>query len=134
MPNIITIELCQEDRARLDKILAALEAGHECKNCVDAVTEAMDTMTASEIAPQTNENTEKEEEPAEPEKAPEIEETEPEQPAVDREDIRRKVVELTAAGKKAAARDIVKGYAGTISGIPDDKLAEVWKKLIELEA
>lgn len=131
--NTITIELCQEDRDRLDKILAALEAGHDCKNCVDAVTEAMDTLAAAEIEPQANENEEKEQEPAEPEKAPEIEEQEPDAPTVTKEDIQRKVVELSAAGKKVQVREIVTAYAKKVSDLPEDKLVEVWYKLIELE-
>lgn len=47
-------------------------------------------------------------------------------------EVRQKVVELSAAGKKAAVRDIVKAYAENVTSIPEDKLGEVLAKLKEL--
>lgn len=58
----------------------------------------------------------------------------PEQPQTyTLEDVRRKVVELTTAGKKAQVREIVKSYAETVSGLPEDKFAEIMDRLTALE-
>lgn len=141
MNNItVTVELCAEDRARLDKILAALTE-HDCSKCVDAAVK----YTAASVgpfqpvaAPEKPEplpaepepeavNTPEPEKPAEPEKQPE------EQPQVTHADIQRKVVDLSSAGKKAEVREIVTAYAVKVSAIPADKCNEVWDKLTALE-
>lgn len=142
--NTITIELCAEDRARLDRIIEALENRPNCEGCVSA---AMDMSKAAQAeidaakaeakaeTPTTN--------PPEPEKpvetpaehpldTPPIDEA-PELPKVDRADVQRKVVELSAAGKKADVKEIVTAYATKVSDIPEDKLAEVLEKLNKLE-
>ena len=49
-------------------------------------------------------------------------------------DIQKKVVELSAAGKKAEVRDIITKYANRVSAIPAEHTAEVWDQLIGLEA
>jgi hypothetical protein len=49
------------------------------------------------------------------------------------EDVQRKVVELSAAGKKVEVREIVTAYATRVSEVPADKLDEVMAKLIALE-
>ncbi len=54
-------------------------------------------------------------------------------PAVTIEDIRPLVVKLSASGKKAEAREIVKEYAASVSDIPAGKYAEVWARLQALE-
>ena len=92
--NTITIELCQEDRKRLDSILAALQSN--------------DTPSPAQEAPMpANEIT--------------------------LADIQRKVVDLSNAGKKEPVRDIIKKHADRVSGIPEDKLPEVWAQLNALE-
>jgi hypothetical protein len=48
-------------------------------------------------------------------------------------DIQKKVVELSAAGKKSAVRDVITKYASRVSAIPADKTAEVWEQLTALE-
>lgn len=59
---------------------------------------------------------------------------EPEQaPRYTLEDVRRKVIELTTAGHKAQAREIVKDYAETVSGLPEDKFQEIMDRLTALE-
>lgn len=132
--NTITIELCQEDRARLDAILQALTT-RDCGKCVEGVARYVSAMSCSpfpapkEVAPETV-NTPEPEEPAQP--APEPEKA-PETVTVNRADVQRKVVELSAAGKKAEARGIVTAYASNVSGIPEDKLPDVWQQLIKLE-
>jgi hypothetical protein len=49
-------------------------------------------------------------------------------------DIQKKVVELSAAGKKAEVRDIITKYANRVSAIPAEHTAEVWDQLIGLES
>lgn len=120
--NIITIELCAEDRARLDRLQAAMErmagpAIPRAAEALQAVAEAVKTAAEEEQLPE-----------AAPEPQPE-----PEQPKVDRADIQKKVVALSGAGKKAEVRDIVLAYGNTkVSDIPEDKLAEVMEKLTAL--
>ena len=48
-------------------------------------------------------------------------------------DIQKKVVELSAAGKKAEVRDIITKFANRVSAIPAEHTAEVWSQLIGLE-
>lgn len=142
--NTIIIELCQEDRDRLDNILAALKERPNCAGCVDHVIESFNHL-ATEKAPDAPQAAEKDTaepvtlpEEETPTEAPETAEAPIEEPAeerapVKREDIQRKAVELSSAGKKAEVRDIVKAYADKVSAIPEDKLAEVFDKLTALE-
>ena len=129
--NTITIELCAEDRARLDKILAALEGRPNCTTCaqqiVDYVSGATDTEAAeAKMAdipePYTEPTPFEEPAPAEPVDFGKL-----------RDDVRQKVVELSANGKKAQVRDIIKAYAANVTTLPDDKLSEVMAKLTALE-
>ena len=124
--NTITIELCAEDRARLDAILDALNNGRSCEKCVDSVAQYAAAVATS--AAQTNE----EEEPAKVE-TPAAENEQESAPEVKREDVQSLVVTLSAANKKAEVRAIVKEYADRVSAIPEDKLSEVWAKLKALE-
>lgn len=87
--NAIPIELCQEDRARIDKVIELL------------------TLSTGQ----------------EPETAPQV----------SKADIQQKVIQLSAAGKKAQVREIVTAVATKVSDIPEDKLADVWGKLTALE-
>lgn len=141
--NTITIELCPEDRERLDKILEALTS-HNCAACAEANTEFVAKFVADKLEPiqETAQDAAgaTAEEPApvhtlEPEPATEVKEPAKAAPekAVQVEDIKKKVVELTAAGKKAEARAIIMEYADRVSAIPADKLSEVWDKLTALE-
>ena len=128
--NHITIELCQEDRARLDAILSALQS---CGTPYAATLES-----TSEEAPQLPAQEPQDEPAAEPEEvpAPEAEQptaAEPAAPAVSLSDIQQKVVSLSAAGKKAQVREVVMAYATKVSAIPADKVDEVWQKLTALE-
>ena len=129
--NHITIELCREDRARLDAILAALQS---CGTPY-AVTATKEQV---EEAPQLPATAPWDEPVVAPDAVPT---PEPEQPtaaesaapAVSLSDIQKKVVDLSAAGKKAQVREIVNSYADRVSAIPEDKLAEAWAKLTALE-
>lgn len=130
--NTITIELCAEDRARLDNILEAL-SHHDCSRCANDVAKyvvgTLETAQEPAEAPEPIK-----EETAQPE--PEVVAPATEEPAekpVSKADIQRKVVELSAAGKKAQVREIVTAYAVKVSDIPEDKTTEVWNKLTALE-
>ena len=114
--NTITIALCQEDRARLDKIIEALEQTR--------------MMSAEETIPEEPNEVQEVMEAFKEELAPEP----VKEPAkvVTLADIQKKVVELSAAGKKAEVRDIITKYANRVSAIPDDKTAEVWNQLVGL--
>ena len=113
--NTITIELCAEDRTRLDKIIKALEEKN-FEPCTATETQAADVQT-------------EEEEPVEQEER----KTEP---ALNVDLIQQKVISLAAMENckhKSRVGSIVKAYAAKVSDIPEDKWTEVWEKLTELE-
>ena len=133
--NTIIIELCQEDRARLDKIIEALEQSHTIAVNSVSVTpnvesdgpkaeteEPMEGQVTVEEIVETTEQLPAEEVPVEESIK-----------AVSLSDIQKKVVELSAAGKKAEVRDIITKYANRVSAIPAEHTAEVWDQLIGLE-
>ena len=129
--NTITIELCAEDRARLDSLLAKLD------RCIgefipsgEAHTDYGYKAQGVEYATQDEAAEAKLEEIPEPYSEPCPFET---APAATRADVQQKVVALSAAGKKEKVRAVVNAYAAKVSGIPEDKLAEVMEKLNALE-
>ncbi len=139
-PITVTVELCAEDRARLDKIFEALTA-HNCSSCAKSVAEYTSQFVAQSAAragadeaadEQPTVDTPVAEVPENGQEMPKAEDK-PEAPQVSTSDIQRKVVELSSAGKKAEVREIVKAYADKVSTIPEDKLGEVWQKLTALE-
>lgn len=137
MSTTITLELCKEDRDRLDKILEALKDSRpNCENCcrtaMSMVEHAHKATTASAQEPaepveaETQKTTPQEPEtPAQPAPAPE-------RPAVTHAEIMQQVVRLSTAGKKAEVKEIVTAYADKVSAIPEDKLQEVADKLAAL--
>jgi hypothetical protein len=155
MNNIITIELCAEDRARLDRLAEALER-KTCDRCVSAALEYKDavqdevqqklaeTMAKAsakqekETPVETAENaTEATEAAALPVTQPE--EEMPAEPTVTLAQIQQKVVQLAAGfdgAKKAAVRAVINEYGAKVSDLKDhpDKWAEVWDKLTKLES
>jgi hypothetical protein len=118
MNNItLTIELCAEDRKRLDVISDTLEL----IRLAVAEGKTLPPVVAQESAqpePKAEPTPEAEEAPAK---------------VVELSDIQKKVVELSAAGKKAEVRGIITKYASRVSAIPADKTAEVWEQLTALE-
>lgn len=144
MSNLITIELCAEDRARLDRLAEALEKSC-CTNTpvqkYDPVQEALakvinkskaqessQTPTGAEETPAPTNTTIEEEKPTQ-------EETEPTTPptrVVDRAELKALVIKLCANGKKAESRDIILKYAPTLASVPEDKIAECYEKLVKL--
>lgn len=131
----ITIELCQEDRARLDRIIEALEQSRTI--AVNSVSVAHN-VGPDEFKAETEEPMEGQvtvEEIVETTEQIPAEEAPVEEPikVVSLSDIQKKVVELSAAGKKAEVRDIITKYANRVSAIPAEHTAEVWDQLIGLE-
>ena len=129
--NHITIELCTEDRARIDRLTEALEAMAQNQ---PRQLFAIDLGSAPE-------NNAQEPEAAEPEQTQPEEET-PTQPEVENvsrvaevtvEDLRSKYMSLATTPKKEEARQLIKLYADKISDVPVDKRAELLEKLTALE-
>lgn len=147
--NQIIIELCAEDRARLDKIAGLLEAQIEATlrapvAHLDATMEKTAETPQKTTEAESQGNTQPEPETqAQPQAVePESVETGEHNPVEGKkdethpltvEDIRRLVVTLSANGKKDEARKVVQTYAKTVSDLPADKYAEVWAQLKALE-
>lgn len=143
--NNITIELCQEDRIRIDTLnrglgliaglLEGINAANEAKGLIH--TEVVDEVI--HVPGQVSIDEETAQEPAEApqevveEQTPPAPETVQDEPTVTKNDIQQKVIELVGKGMKAAVRDIITTYADNVSGLPDCTLNEVWDKLIALE-
>ncbi len=148
MNNInITTELCAEDRARIDKLTAALEdlVGMIKGPTIEMVgtpfqavkPEAPQTEADAPAEPLYEEGTgvndlgfipietDEDDEPEAPQ--------EPATPKHTKEELQQKVVGLVSKGKKEEVKEIIKGYAAKVSEIPEDKIDEVWAKLDKLE-
>lgn len=159
MSNTIVIELCPEDRARLDRLAEALER-KACDRCVES---AMETMKAC-LQPKAEEKDPFDKAiaetlaragvPVEPQKSPAeaVEETTltttppeeekpteeaptapPTEPTVTHADVKALYIKLAAAGKRESAKAVIMPVSTTISGIPQDKIQEVYKQLVALE-
>ena len=135
--NNITLELCAEDRARLDRLAEALEKyPHKCENCAKSVAEGVAAFVAKEVNNQSEEPDIKAQEPTKEEPPATNPADEPE-PSVTLEQIQQKVIELAAGNngaKKAKVREIINAYAQKVSDLPVDKWEEVWDKLTALES
>lgn len=131
MNNInVTVELCKEDRIRLDTIITAL-------GIITGQLDKTPAPTEDEViyVPDTVAET-----PAEAPQEPEIVQDEPVEvkdeapaPTVTKQDILQKVIALCGKGKKAEAKDVITTYADSVSDLPDSALVEVWDKLTALE-
>lgn len=144
--NLITIELCAEDRERIDRLTAALEAqapkpcqvefGPDSVTVKPAITAAPEMFEKAPEPVETTEPTTTAPEAVKEPKAPEIKATKPTKdpaPQVSKADVQKKVVDLASKGKKDQVKGIVTQYATKVSDIPEDKLAEVLDKLNALE-
>ena len=147
----IAIEFCEEDRARIDRLIERIAVlidrlparvnitqpdplREELVAIVEGAKGKKPQETA-EDAPEAPKSTEtltdahpEEEKPAEAEKTA--------APSVTLADIQKKVIQLCAGfggTKKAAVREIVNAYAPKVSDLPADKWEEVMQKLTELE-
>lgn len=152
MNNInITTEMCAEDRARIDRLIAALESlvnDMEPPVVALAGTPFQTEQPAEIVLDILKEGTGvargtiAEEElltPAEPETAPEEvgepadEPEEKEVPEHTKAELQQKVISIVTAGKKDEVKAIIEQYAERVSAIPDEKINEVWDKLTKLE-
>lgn len=144
MANTITIELCAEDRARLDAIIKALQS-LEVQTAIE-ITEEVSTTEPQE-APKAAETVNT---PPAAEKAAEQAQDAPQEPLpwaeadagkgsaqqITLEQIRQKVTQLAAAGnaqRKVKVRAVIQAYAAKVSDLPADKYAEVWEQLQRIE-
>lgn len=161
MSNNITIELCAEDRARLDRLAEALER-RACDKCVAAALGMIGTtkqpveadplqQKLAETLAKANAPTEKPTEAAGEAKATPAPIDHPAddtlpwetaapaeeaKPTITQEQLQQKVTQLAAANNgalKVKVREIVTAYAKKVSDVPEDKRAEVWDKLTDLE-
>lgn len=115
----VTIELCKEDRDRLDQILELLRGGHAPVQPEAAKVEEKKVEEAPAEAPPW--------EPAAPDKE--------EKPAITLDQIRQRVTLLRASGtpeQKEGSKNIILGYANNITSLPADKWPEIWDKLTAL--
>ena len=143
--NKITIELCAEDRARLDRIAELLgnlagssgfihfdaaQAPTEPKK-VEAPTSAQPKAEKPTVAKQPAHNDAVDALAYAVASAPET--TEEEAPAVELTDLQQIIIKLANAGKQAELRKVIFEYAERVTQIPEDKYAEVYAKLQELE-
>ncbi len=154
--NTITIELCAEDRARLDAILVALkDSKPNCHSCTETALRMMQESVAEAAraaqpaqkpaTPDTGHPVDEVSPHGTPEPVTEAEpvaETEPvAEPAPEpvtkwtKEDLQAKVQALAApgTGKREKVRDIVKSYAAKVGDIKPKYYDEVMDKLIALE-
>ncbi|MBR5878314.1 MAG: hypothetical protein IKY91_02090 [Akkermansia sp.] len=124
--NHITIELCAEDRARIDRLTAAIEKTLSPMKDVEAVA-------AGVVQEKAEEPVRQEEKPAEVESAPAKEE----KPTITLDMLRALAQELIAPDadpvKKEKTRTIVKSYARSLSQIPNEKWPEVYAALTALK-
>ena len=133
----VTTELCAEDRARLDKLTAALE--QLAPITVQTDETVLKAMTDSAVIDfgkmaETKDHGDFVEivtEPEEPEAPAALEE--PAAPQHTKAELQPKVVSLVSAGKKEEVKEIIKQYAAKVSDIPEEKVDEVWAKLEQLE-
>ena len=152
MSNYITIELCAEDRARLDKYNQLIEAqitstlslidvineriparvtahiDDDLTKKLQAVVDRAKTPTESVDAPTLTTTPTKEETPTK------VEETEPTPvKTISRTELGAKVRELMTKGLREQVKAVIQSYAPTVPGVPGDKLNECYEKLVALE-
>lgn len=153
MNNInLTVELCTEDRARLDKIIDLLgkpgTITATAPTAEDPLRKQLEQAVASvkptvvepaetpQDAPSASEHPTLDpfpEAPAVVEEQSEAVVEEP-KPEVTIEMLKSKVIKLAAkADLKEKVRELVQAYATKVTEIPEDKWAEVYMRLDELE-
>ena len=143
MTNNIIIELCAEDRQRIDNLTAALivnggavEALFKQLTPPAIIGEDIARMAAAVVSPEDgSQNAEK---PTQAETPKAKENPAPKKDAPPWEpitvaDIRAKVIDLSSKGKGDEAKAIVKSYAPSIPTLPEESFGEVMTKLNALE-
>ena len=135
--NVITIELCAEDRARLDKVIELLGGLRQpdCSECVKGVASYMESAATALDAPVANEEPAKENADLEAMLKKAIS-PEPVKPTVTLEQIQKKATQIAAgsADKKAKLRAIVNQYAKKVTDLPESSWPTVWDELCKLES
>ena len=159
----ITVELCAEDRAKIDKFTDLLEVianqmhvildnAFTDKEKVKAFLEkdtnpeqdpiqkelaeiVANASKTAQDAPKNSDLQTPEPSPETPAPAEEPSEAvvEEAKPSVTMEMLRNKAITLAAAGKKDKVREVVHPYAAKVTELPADKWAEVYEKLTALE-
>ncbi len=143
--NTITIELCAEDRARLDRIAELLTNVGKCGASKPVTTDKADVLAsigAERPVYDTEEDESQGNTQAQPEKVPEAppaaqtvttEESKAQTaPEVKLEELQRLVVTLARGGKKEEVRELVKSYADKVTEIPAEKRGEVYAQLLKI--
>lgn len=148
----VTTELCAEDRARLDRLTAALEQLAPVNIQTDetvlnfmtdgsgiGIGKVADTKDHEDFVEIITEGTDLNDLTAtgtyKMETGPEAQPL-PETPAAPQHtkaELQPKVVSLVSAGKKEEVKEIIKQCAAKVSDIPEEKVDEVWDKLSKLE-
>lgn len=125
MSNCITIELCEQDRQRLDLIASLLMTGIEGMKKPEAPEQVVE-HPVDEVSPHAA--------PDPVATVSEKEKVETESVNYTKADVQALVMKLAApgTGKKDAVKAIVNEYAKKISDIPEEKLNEVMAKLNQL--
>lgn len=136
--NKIIIELSAEDRARLDRLSAALEKAATIEIEVNPV--ALDTIPPEAPKEEPKENNSPTEEPTPEATTEDTAPTQADEPELNitLEHIQQKVMQLAVdngGAKKAQVREVISAYGSKVSDLKDqpDKWAEVWKQLTALE-
>lgn len=133
MSNRITIELCQEDRQRIDELIAfaGLIAGEMKGRAPSSVSLTDNGITVNY---DTHENAAPAEEHPVDAVSPHAD-PEPEPPKYTKADVQAKVQKMAGPNspKREQVKALVKSYGTKISDIPEDKYDEVMAKLAELE-
>lgn len=138
MSNHITIELCKEDRQRLDEVIGFLGLIVGQKYSKQEALAVLDKTAQPE--PVTEHPVDEVSPHAAPEPVATISKKENVEPVAEPEanytkkDVQALVLKLAApgTGKKDAVKAIVNEYAEKISAIPEEKLNEVMAKLQKL--
>lgn len=123
--NIITIELCQEDRNRLDTLIAiGLELADKRPQKPAEATQTPPPETTHPEPENTAQGTQ------EATAAGKLGDAGNEKLL---SAVQQKVVKLSAAGKKAAVREIVQRYAAKVSDLPAGEYDTIMDALTALE-
>lgn len=139
MANTITIELCAEDRARLDAIIKALSTLGTVPQAASTTepqeapkaAEAVNTPPAAEKPTEQAQNA-----PQEPLPWAEADAGKDSKPQITLPQIQQKVVQLAAAGnpaRKAKVRGVIQQYAKKVSDLPPEVWCKVWDELAHIE-
>lgn len=144
--NLITFELCAEDRQRIDNLTDALIANGGAVEALlkqlrlpestPVANDDIARMAAAVVSPENGSQNAKEPTQAETPKAKENPAPKKDAPPWETltvADIRAKVIDLSSKGKGDEAKAIVKSYAPSIPALPEAVFGEVMAKLNALE-